>query len=176
MALLFLLGPTAAHARDQTRASEPAVKAAYLFNFAQFVRWPAGAVEAGRPFNICIIGRDPFGSALDATLAHESLDGHPAAVRRIATTTEAETCQLVFIPATEEPRLDPLLRAIAGKPVLTVSDIPRFVDRGGMIQFVSVDKRVRFEINLDATEAVKLAPSSELARVAVAVHRTPAAQ
>ena len=53
--------------------------------------------------------------------------------------------------------------------ILTVSDMPGFLQRGGMIQFVAEDKRVRFQINAAAAQHVGLALSSELLRVAASV-------
>jgi hypothetical protein len=166
------LRTTPADAAVQTRASEAAVKAAYLFNFAQFVRWPDDAVPHGQAFTICVVGRDPFGTALDSTVARESIGGHRIAVKRLDKVTTPPSCQIAFVSASEDTRVDTVLDAFAATPTLTVSDMPRFIARGGMVQFVSIEHRVRFELNLDATETVKLVPSSELARVALAVHRT----
>ena len=70
-------------------------------------------------------------------------------------------------------RLDALLAPIAGKPIVTVSDIPGFLDRGGMIQFVLVDNRVRFSISLDPVNRSQVALSSELLKVAVTVNGKP---
>ena len=173
-AVVLALGCSAvidAQPSDQAHASEQAVKAAYLFNFAQFVRWPEGTVKSGAPFTICVLGRDPFGSVLDATVAKESIDGHRIALKRVATPTSAVGCQIVFFGGIEPSRLAVFVRQLAAMPILTVSDAPDFLARGGMIQFVSVEKRIRFEINLDATEAAGLAPSSELGRVALSVRR-----
>ena len=157
----------------QTRASESAVKAAYLFHFAQFVRWPATALAAGQPFAICVVGEDPFGRTLDATVAREVIDGHRITVKRVERVTRATGCHIVYVGDMEQERVDGVIRALASTATLTVSDLPHFIARGGVLQFVSIDNRVRFEINLGAAEAAGLVTSSELARVAVAVHRLP---
>ena len=47
----------------------------------------------------------------------------------------------------------------------------QFVKRGGMIQFVLEGKKVRFEVNLTATQHAGLTLSSELLKVATAVKR-----
>jgi len=52
-----------------------------------------------------------------------------------------------------------------------VSDIPDFVQQGGMIQFVLRDGRVRFEVNLAPAQRNGLTMSSELLKVAVQVVR-----
>src|SRR5580692_9290563 len=83
---------------QQQKPNEYQVKATYLYNFGRFVKWP-GTVPAakGDSFSVCVIGRDPFGSILDSTLAGESLDGKPVVLRRIAKPQEAGECRILFI-------------------------------------------------------------------------------
>jgi hypothetical protein len=149
------------------------VKAAYLFNFGRFVRWPAADLAPGAPFRVCVLGTDPFGAALDRTLVGETIDGHPVTARRVTSTTEAMSCHILFVSAARGEDLRPALRALSGAPILTVSDAPDFLSDGGVVQFVWVNNRVRFEINASAAERARLSLGSELARVAVAVRREP---
>ncbi len=148
---------------QQAKPSEYQVKAAYLYNFGRFVKWPAGvAAGKGDSFPVCVLGRDPFGPILDSTLAGEALEGKPVVIRRITRPQDATDCRILFVSSTEE---------IDQAGVLTVSDIPGFSRRGGMIQFVVEGDRVRFEINLASTESARLVLSSELLKVAAAVRR-----
>jgi hypothetical protein len=172
LASVLLVGAMPRRAAAQRRAAEIDVQAAYLYRFGQFVRWPAAAVADGKPFTICVLEPDPFGPALDATLAHESIGGHTAVARRIARVADASGCQMLFLTDHWSSQLGEVLGPLAHSPILTVSDMPDFTARGGMIQFVSRDNRVRFEINLAAIDAAGLTASSELARVALAVRQT----
>lgn len=168
IALAFCTGLLA----QQAKPSEYQVKAAYLYNFGRFVKWPAGiAAGKGDSFPVCVLGRDPFGPILDSTLAGEALEGKPVAIRRIATEQDAADCRILFVSSTEEHHLKEILTAIGQAGVLTVSDIPGFSRRGGMIQFVMEGDRVRFEINLGTAESARLVLSSELLKVAAAVRR-----
>lgn len=156
---------------QQSKPSEYQVKAAYLYNFGRFVKWPAGLAGKGDSFPVCVLGRDPFGSILDSTLAGEALEGKPVAIRRIARPQDAADCRILFVSSTEEHHLKEILGAIGQAGVLTVSDIPGFSLRGGMIQFVMEGDRIRFEINLASAESARLVLSSELLKVAAAVRR-----
>jgi hypothetical protein len=157
---------------QQAKPSEYQVKAAYLYNFGRFVKWPAGvAAGKGDSFPVCVLGRDPFGPILDSTLAGEALEGKPVVIRRITRPQDATDCRILFVSSTEEHHLKEILAAIDQAGVLTVSDIPGFSRRGGMIQFVVEGDRVRFEINLASTESARLVLSSELLKVAAAVRR-----
>ncbi len=157
---------------QQPKPNEYQVKATYLYNFGRFVKWP-GAVPAGKgdSFPVCVLGRDPFGAILDSTLAGETLDDKPVALRRISKPQEAGECRILFISSTEEKHLKEILIALDESGVLTVSDMPGFTRRGGMIQFVLEGDKVRFEINLASAESARLVLSSELLKVAASVKR-----
>jgi hypothetical protein len=157
---------------QQSKPNEYQVKAAYLFNFGRFVKWPPGlAAGNGDSFPVCVLGRDPFGSILDSTLAGEALEGKRVVVRRIAKTEDAADCRILFVSSTEEHHLKEVLVATDQAGVLTVSDIAGFSRRGGMIQFVLDGDKVRFEINLASAERARLVLSSELLKIAAAVRR-----
>jgi hypothetical protein len=151
---------------------ENEVKAAYLLNFGRFARWPADStVSNATTFLVCVLGRDPFGAALETTVAGERIDGKPVATQRITDLDALSTCRIVFIGESEQRRLSQILEQLMGRPVLTVSDLPDFADQGGMIQFVAASNRIRFAVNVDATERVGLLLSSELLRVALTIKR-----
>jgi hypothetical protein len=157
---------------QEAKPSEYQVKAAYLYNFGRFVKWPAGlAAGKGDSFPVCVLGRDPFGPILDSTLAGEALEGKPVVIRRIRKPQDATDCRILFVSLTEESHLKEILAAIDQAGVLTVSDIPGFSRRGGIIQFLAEGDRVRFEINLASAESAKLVMSSELLKVAAAIRR-----
>jgi hypothetical protein len=168
--LALILGVLSPAPAAQSRPSEYQVKAVYLFNFSRFVEWPAEpAASPNEPFSICVLGQDPFGAALGATLAGETVGGRRLVANRIEKPQDALTCRVLFVSISEQSRLRAILDMLDKKSVLTVSDIPRFAEQGGMIEFVMQGEKVRFEVNLtNATEAgLKL--SSELLKVAVTV-------
>jgi hypothetical protein len=163
------------HAQRQM-ATEYQVKAAYLYNFGKFVVWPdKGASRNDQPFEICVLGEDPFGTALDSAVMGATIGGKGVAAKRIAKAQEIDDCRVVFISSSEGGRLPEILAALEKANVLTVSDIPQFSQHGGMIQFILDGNRVRFEVNLTNTEGAGLNLSSELLKVAARVTRTPRA-
>lgn len=161
----------------QTQREAPTeyqVKAAYLYNFGKFVSWPdAHSGAPSDPFEICILGDDPFGTVLEAVVKGGTISGRNAVAKRIATTVGIDSCRILFISSSEDPRLKDILASLENLQVLTVSDMPQFADRGGMIQFVQQNSRIRFEVNLKNAEHSGLILSSELLKVAVRVNGTP---
>jgi hypothetical protein len=150
------------------------VKAAYLYNFGRFVEWPAKvAVAQSGHFTVCVLGQDPFGPSLDTTLAGETIGGKSIVAKRISNPQESDDCQILFLSPTESGRAKKIVAELDKKAVLTVSDMPQFAQLGGMIQFVLEEKRVRFEVNLTATQRAGLTLSSELLKVATAVKKNP---
>lgn len=152
------------------RPSDYQVKAAYVYNFGKFVKWPASyTASQASSFPICVLDGDPFGSVLQSTLAGETIGARPVTVKRLPKPQDATGCYILFINSTEDSHLKGILGAIGQASVLTVSDMPDFSKRGGMIQFVLEGERVRFEINLRNAEGAGLAVTSDLLKVAVAV-------
>jgi len=130
---------------------EHKVKAAFLLNFTRYVSWPTGAFDDDvTPIEICVLGRDPFGSLLDRTVAGRSSQGRPVRVRRPANAREAGACHEVFISAAESERQPDLLATLRDKPILTVGETDEFLEQGGLVRLVVVDNAVRFEINATA--------------------------
>jgi hypothetical protein len=157
---------------QQLKPNEYQVKATYLYNFGRFVKWPdTTPAGKGDSFSVCVLGQDPFGSILDSTLAGEALDGKPVVLRRISKPHDAGECRILFISSAEEKHLKEILTTLDEGGVLTVSDMPGFTRRGGMIQFVLEGDKVRFEINLVSAESARLVLSSELLKVAASVKR-----
>ncbi len=148
-------------------APEYQLKAVFLFNFAQFVEWPATAfAEPQAPLVIGILGEDPFGEYLDQTVQGESVNNHPLAVQRFRRVDEITTCHILFVSRKEADRLEQILARLKGRGILTVGDFDGFAGRGGMIRFVTDNNRIRLKINLDAAKADDLTISSKLLRPA----------
>jgi YfiR/HmsC-like len=152
----------------QADSSQYTAKAIYLINFGRFVRHPDGHVHHAT-FDICILGHDPIEQTMDGVAAKESIDGAPVRVPRAADAAETRACEVVYVTRYEGKRIREDMAILAGAEALTVSDMPNFLERGGMIQFVQTDNRVRFAVNLNALNQSHLTLSSELLKVALSV-------
>jgi hypothetical protein len=172
-AVVWLLIVVPGLSGQNLKATDYQVKAAYLYNFGRFVDWPVNTTAKAEVFTVCVLGRDPFGPVLDHALAGETIGGKNVVARRISSPQESSICQILFLGSAEESRLSKIIEAANKDAVLTVSDMPQFSERGGMVQFVVEDKRVRFEVNLTAAQNAGLTLRSELLRVAKVVKRDP---
>jgi hypothetical protein len=164
---ILCLAHAGALAAQSAPTPEYRLKAVFLFNFAQFVEWPATAFpEADTPLVIGILGDDPFGAYLDETVRGERVNDRPLAVRRYQSVGDIGACHILFVSRPEQGRLSEILDSLKGTSVLTVSDAERFASRGGMIGFVTEQNRIRLRVNLEVARAAKLTISSKLLRPA----------
>ena len=125
---------------------EYAVKGTFLYKFLPFVQWPASAFAApNSPITICILGRDPFGSALDKAVADQVVETHLVVVKRGATLSDLPACQAVFVSLANPEAQADAVHAFDGKPVLTVTDST--ASPAGVIGFVVEQNHVRFDID-----------------------------
>ncbi|MCZ6453685.1 MAG: YfiR family protein [Alphaproteobacteria bacterium] len=142
------------------------IKAAILYNFAKFASWPETVFShPGAPLRICVLGDDPFGAALE-TLHGKQVRGRPLATARIADVHDTPQCHILFVSASEEARLAQILDYVGQMPILSVADIGRFADSGGIIALKEIDNRSRIEVNLAAAKQAGLKLSSKLLRLA----------
>jgi hypothetical protein len=165
--LLFALVLSGTSGRAQP--SENAMKAAFLTRFARYVTWPApSSPQAGDPFQLCVIGRDPFGPMLDQAASSELIDGHAVTVRRMTAPDRAADCQIAFVAGESAQETARLLLGLRAQATLTVTDSLAGPERG-MIHFSIVGGRVRFFID-DAQAAERgLSISSRLLALAAGV-------
>lgn len=146
------------------------LKAAFVYNLARMVNWPPEHLDdTDNTLLLCVFGEDQFGAALD-TIRHKKVRGHPLDIRyypQLEDDTDISSCHLAFIHASETERLDELLLYLADYPILTVSDIEQFAERGGMVTLATgADQRIRLEINRHAAQQANLRISARLLALA----------
>ena len=148
-------------------ADEYPVKAAFLFNFAKFVEWPAAAFKGPEdPVAICVLGQNPFGTALEDVVRDKTVANRAFVVRGVLNTQQATTCQILFVSASERKRFRILLDELKGRSILTVGEGDDFTANGGIINFRLKDARVRIEIDAGAANRAGLHISSKLLSLA----------
>ncbi len=147
------------------------IKAAFLLNFAKFINWPEGSFgDEEQLFTVCVIGENPFGSALSA-IESRTVGNKKIILRYVDDMTQVAGCRLLFISESEKNNLSSLHEALAGQTIITVSDINGFVGFGGIIEFVTKDSRLTFKINLSEAREQGLGIDSALLNLALEVKR-----
>jgi len=170
---------TPASADDESDRSikEYQVKAAFLYNFIKFVTWPGDhALEQTHAANICIVGSNPFGKALNVFRAASSAQ-LALNVKLNVPDSAIPSCHILFISRSEEDRAASLLALANSHPLLTVSEIKGFADNGGIIEMVKTEQsiglfskdKINLRINLRRAEAEGLRIDAQLLEIAAEV-------
>lgn len=155
----LLLGAGAANGAEVYPAN--AVKAAFLYRFAGFIAWPA--VDAGNSrFVIATWGADRVADELQRSLTMLSIANHPVELRRVHELRGLAQAQVVFFGRGHRADLRRASAAMAGSPVLLVSDDEYGLEDGSAINLLLIERRIRFEVSLTALQRNGLKASSEL--------------
>mgnify|MGYP001607961648 FL=1 len=146
---------------------EYTVKAAFLYNFTKYVKWPADALEKeDTPIVVAVLGTDPFGKKLDDAFKGKLIGKHPLSIVRWKTIDELSACHLLFVPATEAERLGKIVDHYAKSHTLLVGEFEGFAEHKGCLNFYIEDKKVRFEANAAAAKRAELEISPQLLKLA----------
>jgi hypothetical protein len=169
--LAFHLGQTPLGAQEdgETEANrEHRIKAAYLYQFGRYVEWPAKAFSSAKaPFVIGVLEQDPLVPYLEQIAGVKKIQDRPIQIRRLSSATAIPACHMLHLPASLTPEIQAeVIRKAAGKNVLLVGDAEGFLDRGGTMQFVVEDNKIRVVISRKAAERAGLTISAKLLQVA----------
>ncbi len=169
---------------DRVIAQQPAVgiaidrehqlKAAFLYNFSRYVRWPETAfADANSPFVIGIMNADALTADLNHIARTKKADGRTIVIRRLTAADQVATCHVVFISGLQEPKqMSSLNQAVGDRAVLLVGDSPGFCAADGAISFFVENNNLRFEINLETAKRRQLSLNANLIKLGQ-VYRKP---
>ena len=163
--MLWVFWATPASAQV-AKVREFSLKAAYLFNFTQFIEWPSSSfASAHAPIVVAVLGEDPFGADLEQALRGKTVGGRSFQIRRSRRVEDLVGGQVVYVCASEARRVPEILTRLQNTSALTVSDVDRFAERGGVISLYMDGNKVRFKVNLDAANRAGLKFSAQLLKL-----------
>ena len=168
VALLVASGTGHPAAAETVPFREAEVKAAFLFNFAQFIEWPPQTFSnAAAPFVIGVLGDEAFGHILNQMVQGETIRGRPIILKSHKRADELADCHILFISRAEHARVGQILNAIGFPGVLTIGETEQFTRLGGIINFITTrDSKVRFELHLANATRAGLKIDAKLLKVA----------
>lgn len=161
-------GPRSASDEPSKQVSEWDLRAVWLYKFASYIKWPKERLPDDKsPVVIGVLGHDPFGKSLDATLKGKKLGARPIEIQRFDDVEKSAISHLLYVSTTDPDEIDAILATLRGKPIVLVGDGPTFTRRGGMIAFKRDGRKMNFIVNLPALKSAGLDASSELLKHAV---------
>lgn len=166
---IVLLG-RAAVAQDVT---EPALKAAFIYNFAKFTEWPPDVLSGAAPFSACVLGDESISDALERSVKGRLLSGREISVSRVTHDAPLRSCHLLYISGVTAVQAGAILAVVRGAPVLTISDLDDVARLGGIAHMFVENGKMRFDLNLELARRSRLQLSSKLLVLAARVHEGP---
>jgi hypothetical protein len=163
LTLLLLAGMSMQVCRAEL--SELQVKSAYVFNFIKFVEWPDKTIRTGDKLRLCVTGNDELLASL-STLKGRKAGAYEIQIMHADSDTIRKTCHVLYIGDQEQRRLITILKSLGTAPVLTISDIPGFAERGGGIGLLNRNDKMLFEVNLASTRQAGLHLSGQMLNLA----------
>ncbi len=146
--------------------TEPALKAAFIYNFAAFTEWPANVVPPAGPLVMCVVGDAAVGGALERTVKGRDLAGRPVAVSSVPGGSPPQSCHVLYVSGATAAAVAALVTGLRDAPVLTISDLEGFTELGGIAQFFFEHGRLRFIIRVESARHARLQISSKLLALA----------
>lgn len=164
---LWLPDPAASESRETLAVNEYKLRAAYLYNFSKFIRWPDRAFTSeDEPFVIGVVGKDAF-LEISAVLESGKIGTHEISVRYYSKIDEIKGCHLLYLHQKKTDFWQPLIRTLKNSNIVTVGEADTFAKQGGMIQFITIENKLRFIINLKAVKAAGCDLDSRLLSLAL---------
>lgn len=143
------------------------MQTAYIYNFTKYTTWADN--PAAPPMNICLLGTDLLAEQLVA-LEQKTIQSRAISVQVHPLITTVDNCDVLFVSQSQNGTLAEVLAHLNGKPTLTISDIPSFAQRGGMIELIRQGNKIRFIINMTAVNRAGLSISSRLLKLATVIN------
>jgi hypothetical protein len=154
---------------DAQSLAAPELKAAFLFNFAQFMEWPAETVPAGAPLALCVVNDIAVADVLEKTVKGRTVEGHSLTVKRLKAGAPLPPCHVLYVAGSDLKRSLEVIETVKGVLALTVSDAARFAETGGMVELFVENDRMRFAVNVDALQRARVRLSSRVLGLAKVV-------
>ncbi len=154
---------------DSATSAEYKIKALYLYNFTKFIKWNDDD-KSKETFKISIIGPDPFGTILEKTYRNKKVFNLPISLARYKSTENLQKANILFISKDlSEDDIIKIIKFAKENKIITISDYPDFIELGGVIGFVKIKGKVKFEINSIACSATNKTISSKILRLATKI-------
>lgn len=154
---------------ENNKLDEYEVKASYIYNFAKYIDWPSSSLpQESTTLIFCIIGNSPLNQVMQS-LTGKSVKNRRVSIRELAQVDELNGCNILFVNTSMKAHLNRILASAPSRSLLTVSDDKGFAAAGGIIEFIPVGDKIRFQINHKSARQSNIKISSRLLSLATAV-------
>ncbi|MFN7932966.1 MAG: YfiR family protein [Bryobacteraceae bacterium] len=144
--LLFVLVVTGLKGESIGAANGLRAELPVLTQLLHFIQWPEATAGGER----LIVGLAGYGEQPPAEWYRKAAS-RPVEFRAVQSAAQMRACHVVLFGLLFSGRLESLLQALSGHPVLTIAAIPGFARMGGMVELPALSEGHKLTVNLIAT-------------------------
>ncbi|WP_367772947.1 YfiR family protein [Flavobacterium sp. WC2421] len=159
---VLLLDGNLVTAQENAGGKEYALKAAFLYRFIDYVNWKD--YSKNQAFKIAILEGSPITTSLLAVPKTKKIE-----INEYGNLEEIGFCNILFVPYNSTIPIETILSKFSDKPVLIVTERNGYGKKGAQMNFVIVDNKLKFEVNLKAINKAGIGISSFLLQHAIIV-------
>ena len=154
--------------RQKDQAKEYNLKAAFIYNFTRYIDWKESSDQ--NEFIIGVIGSSPINDPLAEIVKTETVDNKKITIKQFSKPADITFCHILFISEKSSIPLDDILAKTTGKGTLIISEQDGYAELGTAINFVIINRKLKFEANVKAINAAGLTASSQLLKLAIIIN------
>ncbi|RYZ50696.1 MAG: YfiR family protein [Sphingobacteriales bacterium] len=151
----------------QQPVQEVNLKAAFMYNFTRYITWEESTQS--NYFIFGVLGTTPMTEALKKIAGQYDVGNKNILVRNFSSLAEMSYCNILFIPAKTGYRMADIAEKLP-RGVLTITEEPGMAARGSGFNFVVINDKLKFEVNLKTLYLSGIRVSSQLLKLAVIVN------
>ena len=159
---LLSLTLSAVQAQQETDYS---IDANIIYRFTKYVDWPDS--KKSGDFIIGIVGESPLFDVLKSFIATKTAGNQRIIVKKLSGSESNYNYHIIFICEEASRNIKKIVNLTAGSPTLILSESEGLARKGSCINFITVNDRLRLEINKSNIEQHKLNIASELLNLGI---------
>ena len=145
--------------------TEEGIKAAFIYNFAKFIEWPAAPFASPTaPVTVGFVGGSALADSFEQNTKGKNANGRDFVIKRLSGASGAEQCQIVYVA--DASQVGALTDALKGKPVLLIGEPEAILESGGAIRFIKEGAKVVFDLNLASVGTAGLKVDAKIQKAA----------
>ena len=142
-------------------------KSLFIYNFTKNIEWP-DEYKSG-DFVIAVLGNSPIITELEKIAKLKKVGNQSMVIVRINSISEIDRCHIVYITPSKSSVLSDVIGSTSSRPVVIIGDKPGLATEGAGLNFVKVDGKQKFEINMGKLQRNGLKVNSYLSTLGIVV-------
>jgi hypothetical protein len=143
-------------------------QAAFIYNFALFINWPL-EYQVG-DFEIAVLGNTELIKELELLAKDKKIGEQQIKVKKVLRTSDIGKANILFIPDYQGYLIKDALKATDQTATLVIAEMEGLGKKGGIVNFIKVDEKLKFELNIKEAERRGLKVPEKLIKLGIPIN------